>query len=352
MTGSAQIDKNRNSHYRQVILLDKNGIIKDSCDSLFDANIFKDTSIGNYFYFLASELPTILASEADKITYNQMQTTQKCLPGFYDFVFSKVTIDEKVHILWEIFDYTKVYKEYVKVQQIKNEIDIHEQFLSRQKELSTDQKKAHSENFFQSEYIAKQKVEKENLVYQLIHNKRGSEAYIGKSKEDLVNLRGHLESMIKEINQFLDQVKEEDQKVIAIRDLVDDFLLTIDPNFSDKLTVIYNDTLPKSVCINKKVLNQLISLICKDGLSRNDHKNASLSLGEDHEEKDGNSVMSLNYIEQLSPEANLNDDSTKRVIKLTILNSLVTTLGGTLLSKYSSDNHLFGVIISLPLKNC
>ncbi len=352
MIGSVQIDKNSKSPYRQAILLDKGGLIKDSCDSLFDSSLFTDKSIGNYFYFLATEFPAVLASEADRITYNQMQTTQECLPGFYDFVFSKVMIDDKVHILWEIFDYTNVYREYVKVQQIKNEIDIHEQFLSRQKELSDDEKKVHSKNFFQSEYVNKQKLEKENLVYQLSNNIKRSGNNESKGRENLIKLKDHLESMIIEINHFLDQVKEDKQTLTPIRNLVNDFLLTIYPTFSDKLKVIYNDTLPNSVCVNKKVLKQLISLICRVDLNQNVNKSASLSIGQHNDDHDNNPVMSLNYIEQLPPDVDLNDDSSKRIIKLTILKSLVTTLGGTLLSKYSSDNHLFGVIINLPLKNC
>lgn len=356
MTGGTQMIYNGKASYRQAVLLSPIGVIQDSCDSLFDTSSFRSKSIGNYFYFLASELPTILASEADRITYNQMQTTQECLPGYYDFTFSKVMIDGTIHILWEIFDYTNVYEEYVKVQQIKNEIDIHEQFLSRQKHLSSNEKKAYTANFFQSEYIAKQKLENENLVYQLIHCKKESENLNENRKtkglNDLVNLKDHLELMINEINQFLVQVKKGDSKSIVIRDLIDGFRRKSGSLSSDTLTIIYSDSLPNEIHINGNVLSQIISLTCQNDWSQNVNKNASLSVSLLKDGKAENPFLSLNYIEQLPAEANLNDDSAKRVVKLSILKSLVTTLGGTLMSKYSSDNHIFGVLLSLPIKNC
>lgn len=353
MIGRTKININNKSSYLQTIILDKNGFIKDSCDSLFDSSVFKDKSIGNYFYFLASELPSIIASEANKITYNQMQTTQACLPGFYDFVFSKILIEEQEHILWEIYDYTNVYQEYVKVQQIKNEIDIHEQFLSRQKDLSSDENKTYPGNFFQSEYLIKQKQEKNNLVYQLIHHSPDSSGLSTNQRniglQNLLKLKGHLKLMIKEINKFLDHVKTDDHGDIDMIKLVDD--LVAKESITDKLTIIYEDAFPSKVKIGKNVLSQIISLICFYEFNQRKNVSASLSFDFQKEENEEISTLYINYIEQLPLESDLNDDSTKRVIKLTILKSLVTTLGGSLMSKYSSDNHIFGALISLPLEN-
>lgn len=353
MTEFANMNYNRKSNYRQVILLDENGYLHDSCDSLFDSSQFTDKSIGNYFYFLASELPTIWASEANKISYNRMQTTQACLPGFYDFAFSKAVINGKRHILWEIFDYTNVYKEYIKIQQIKNEVSIHEQYLLRNKNQSVDGKPAHSENFFQSEYIAKQRKESDNLVYRLIHKEKEigtapAEAGLIKLNE----LKLHLKLMIEEIDQFVNQVKDDEFTDIYIKEVVDDYFNKEIPRHPDRIKLIYSDSLPDKVTVNKNVLTQIISLVCKDELNQIDYKSASLSLGLVQVNNDNNPILNIDYVEQLSSDINLNEDSAKRVIKLSILKSLVSTLGGRLISKYSTDNHLFGALISLPLKNC
>jgi hypothetical protein len=353
MTENANMNYNRQSNYCQAVLLDNNGYIQDSCDSLFDSSLFNNKVIGNYFYFLASELPTIWASEANKISYNRMQTTQECLPGFYDFVFSKIVVNGNVHILWEIFDYTNVYKEYIKIQQIKNEVSIHEQFLLRNKNQSLNSNGAHSQNFFQSEYIAKQRQESDNLVYRLIHNEKGADNNPAKKGlTELNELKNHLELMIKEIDRFLVKIKEDEVKEVKIKDVVDNYFHDEGSVHSDKMKIIYNDNLPNSVGINKEVLTQIISLVCKDEFNHVNPKSASLSLGLLQDNDNANPVLTVDYVEQLSLDFNLNEDSAKRVIKLSILKSLVTTLGGKLISKYSTDNHIFGALISLPLKNC
>ena len=353
MTGNMNMNYKRQSSYRQAVLLDKNGYIQDSCDSLFDSSLFTDKGIGSYFYFLASELPTIWASEANKITYNRMQTTQECLPGFYDFAFSKVVVNGKVHILWEIFDYTNVYKEYIKIQQIKNEVSIHEQFLLRNKNQSADSDVTYSENFFQTEYVAKQRQESDNLVYRLIHDENGALAKpVEKGLIILNELKLHLKLMIAEIDQFLSQVKEDNLSEITIREVVDTYFNNANSIHSDKVRIIYSDTLPIKVCINSQVLTQIISLVSKDELKQVDQKSASLSLGMVQDTDDDKSTLTIDYIEQLSMDTNLNEDSAKRVIKLSILKSLVSTLGGTLRSKYSTDSHIYGALISIPLKNC
>ena len=334
-------------------MLDENGYIQDSCDSLFDSSMFTEKAIDNYFYFLASELPTIWSSEANKISYNRMQTTQECLPGFYDFTFSKVVLNGTPHVLWEIFDYTNVYKEYIKIQQIKNEVSIHEQFLLRNKNQSLSGRATHSKNFFQSEYIAKQRQESDNFVYRLIHNEKGNGDFpVEKGVAKLNELKYHLRLMIEEIDQFLNQIKEDQINEINIKEVVEDYFhneASIQPN---KIKIIYNESLPNCVCVNKKILTQIISLVCRDELNQVDHKSASLSLGVLQDSDDDNTVLTIDYVEQLSMDIDLNDDSAKRVIKLSILKSLVTTLGGKLISKYSMDNHIFGALISLPLKNC
>ena len=354
MTGNFHTKFINKSNFHQSVLLDSKGIIRDSCDSLFDSSIFKSKSIGNYFYFLASELPAIWVSEANKITFSQMQTTQDCLPGFYDFVFSKVLIKDQKYVLWELFDYTHIYEEYLKVQQIKNEIDIHKQYLTRQQDISSNVNNNYSENFFQSKYLAKQKFEQENLVHQLLNNKVNNQGLSENQREsrltDLLNLRGHLEIMIDEINQFLDHMKDQDVQEIEIRKFFDDFI--VESSLEKDLIVIYSNTLPRKIRFKMEVLNRIISLICKYDSSRSENVNdkSSLNIGFHKGSKEEDATLSINYIQNLSTKIDLNEDSSKRVIGISILKSLITTLGGSLMSKYSYDNHFYGALVSLPIK--
>ena len=337
--------------FHQVILLDSDGFICDSCESVFDTSDFRDCDLGDHFHFLASEFDNIMSSDADKLTFSQIQTSLACLPGFYDYTFSKKIIKDKIYILWEIFDYTDVYKEYVKVQQIKNELDIQKQFILRQKDLQ-NRKNAYSSNFFQTNYIEEQKSKNEKLIRKLLQDKFGDPKLMsdntGESNMDLHFLRGHLEALIKEVDFFLDQTKELTDNEIDVRAFTNSLFNTNDPHTSLKnLFLSFEDTVPEKININKSVLNQILSIMCLDKTELNEKISRTLNFSSII---GPSTLLSLKYVEGAHNEKHIGNCHSKRIIKLSILKSLVSMLEGIITSKYDDNSCGFEVTMTLPYK--
>ena len=167
------------------------------------------------------------------------------------------------------------YKEYVKVQQIKNELDIQEQFISRQKDLQ-DRKDELSSKFFQTGYVSNQKPKNEQLIRELIHNKFGSHESLssrkskGNTEMDLHYLRGHLEVLIDEIDLFLDQAKESEENEVEIRTFVNNLFSGTDTSIkANNIVLHFGKSLPQRIKVNKNVLNQILSLMCERDMDGN-----------------------------------------------------------------------------------
>jgi len=351
MTSSFMKMTNTNkSKFHQVIWLDAEGFIYDSCESVFDTSEFRENSVGEYFHFFASELENILNSEADKITFSQMQTSLDCLPGFYDYTFSKKILNEKTYILWEVFDYTSVYKEYVKVQQIKNELDIQNQFITHQKELQ-NKKNEHSSKFFQTEYVSKQKSQSEELIRKLVYNKFGSPESLTYNKDnpsmDLHYLRGHLEILIDEIDLFLDQTKVFEDKEVEIRTFINNLFSNNSEAKVNNITLDFGESLPEKINVNKTILSQILTLMCVSELDDKPSSESSLTVDNIQGETPR---LSLKFIETFTSAENLDDFHTKRTIKLSIIKSLVSILGGDISSSFEVSKSRFELLVSLEYK--
>ena len=355
MTIIAKTQINHDAGLHQVILLDDKGIICKSCDSIFDTKALIGKHVGEHFLFLASEFPAILSSEADKLTFTQMQSSLSSLPGFYDYTFSKKELKGKTYVEWQIIDYTKVYEEYVKVQQIKNELEIHSQFLkgnSAKKELNSTL----NSQFFQSDYKSKQKALSQYFISEEIQNKFDVFDIMSWSKEgskipvDLEELRDQLEILIQEINFFLNNVRN-DVEVVDVRALIKN-LLAAKRGIGGKSEnlILFEDGLPVNVEANKKVLGQIVNLLCKNELTKEVYSNASLTTSFIEGSKDEPCQLTLNYIEHILDKSKFLENPTERIIKISILRSLVLMSGGKLQSKYSDDNSIFGVFLTVPVK--
>ncbi len=110
----------------QFIFIDNQGFVTDSCDSIFKTDGLLHQHIAEWFPFLESIYDHVAAKKVEEpeFRFSRLNAPFSLLPGIYDFVFSKVLIEGKEVLLWEIHDYTTLYEEFIRQQQACNEIII------------------------------------------------------------------------------------------------------------------------------------------------------------------------------------------------------------------------------------
>jgi len=118
---------------RQRLLLDEKGNLIASCDSIFASNRFLGKAILSYFPLVDSVFPIIkrLQLNDPEVSFGGVETTFNLLEGLYDFTFVRMRSDRGELILWIIEDRTEDYSKKISRQQIKNEMAIAEELLSR-----------------------------------------------------------------------------------------------------------------------------------------------------------------------------------------------------------------------------
>lgn len=131
----------------QIILLDREGLVHYSCDSLFEASKYKKESLLEMSPFLESIMPNLrnLNPKSAAVRFSKLENPCEELPGAYDFSFQWVNIHEGNFILWCIYDYSQLYESIRISQQKRQELELYKESLE-----STN-KKFHSIKEFQSQ---------------------------------------------------------------------------------------------------------------------------------------------------------------------------------------------------------
>ena len=122
------------SEFSQLILLDQQGNLKTSCDSIFDTSTIPPQAFIYHFPFIESIFNILLDTKPDdpELRYSKVETPHAKLPGIYDYTFTKVTLEGEWYILWSIYDYTAIYEGLRLYQQRRNELEIHRHALEQQ----------------------------------------------------------------------------------------------------------------------------------------------------------------------------------------------------------------------------
>ncbi len=108
---------------KQTLLLNIDAMLVHSNDSLFATPHLINQNIIPHFPFLESifeELLERLKGES-YIIFKGIETKHQFLPGYYDYTFSLVQVNDKQLIQWQIIDETDTYKAMKIEQQSKNE---------------------------------------------------------------------------------------------------------------------------------------------------------------------------------------------------------------------------------------
>lgn len=112
---------------QQTLLLDKNGFILQSCDSLFVTHTLQTKPITQHLPFLDSIFLCFQALSVDNfpIQFPRVEVGVAFLPGIYDFQFDKIILSGQEYLRWTIYDFTNTY-EALRQEQQKH----HEQYIA------------------------------------------------------------------------------------------------------------------------------------------------------------------------------------------------------------------------------
>ncbi|MEM6965784.1 MAG: hypothetical protein AAF573_13535 [Bacteroidota bacterium] len=117
--------------FRQVIILSEAVEFVISNDILFSTETLKEIPVRKWFPMIESIHESLkgLKIGDEEIQFSRVESPAEFLPGAYDFSFTKIEMEDRAYIQWNIYDYTNVYTYWTKYQQLKNEKDIHRQRL-------------------------------------------------------------------------------------------------------------------------------------------------------------------------------------------------------------------------------
>jgi len=108
---------------KQTLLLNKEAILLDSCDSLFATHELINENIIPHFPFLESIFHDLLQrlNLEPNVRFLGVATKHTFLPGYYDYVFNLISKNGKKIIQWQILDATDTYISQKQQQQFYQE---------------------------------------------------------------------------------------------------------------------------------------------------------------------------------------------------------------------------------------
>lgn len=142
-------------NFSQMILLDKNGSIVESCDTLLNTNELPSRSALELSPLVESIFDYLLelTSDEPEVSFSKVESPLAELNGFYDFTFTSVFLNGIKYILWRIYDHTSLYTELQRNQQRMHDLElqrhqlynkfqsiIEQNLLLQQKAISSEQK--------------------------------------------------------------------------------------------------------------------------------------------------------------------------------------------------------------------
>ena len=127
-----QHKSNIENDYNQMLLLDVDSHIVESCDTLFSTLHLKPSAAIHWSPFIESIFSYLVTLESGtpEILFSRVEQPLPELQGFYDFTFAPLMIKGKKYILWTIYDYTALYQELQRTQQRRHEFEIQRQNLN------------------------------------------------------------------------------------------------------------------------------------------------------------------------------------------------------------------------------
>lgn len=354
------------SNFSQLIILNDQGFIEESCDSIFSTSAFLAQPFTLYFPFLESIFELLLDLKVDgkELKYAKIESPLAELPGVYDFTFARVLLDGEKYILWSIYDYTDLYEDFKQYQQKRNELEIHREMLEtrnrslhRQKDLLA-QKNLVLQNWDQ---VRKDYYKQVRLALQSPVNALDGLSFIltklsKDTDQDYISaLRAsvkHLQDVLAEFelvaaidggNQMPDVQKFDPGHVI---NKVMEMLFAAIPSHDFELQLHLEKELPKNFLGNPRHLQQILYQLLLNARKFNHFSNLDLNItctpasGNDWK-------LSIEILERLSPTLPKPPDEkadttppnpTELIYRLSLVKKLIELEGGFVIVENQQDN--------------
>jgi hypothetical protein len=126
-----QINSYATTAVHQQILMDWQGFILESTDTIFSTKILHHRPISEWSYFFDSIYPNLqeLRLDSPEISFPRIASVTNFLDGIYDCSFMRVEWGDNDKILvWNIFDYSHQLDKIRILQQRFNEISIRNRY--------------------------------------------------------------------------------------------------------------------------------------------------------------------------------------------------------------------------------
>ena len=358
MNARYNIKKRTVRNFCQTILVDLNGQIVESCDTIFSAGSFHSQNVLTWFDLIESIFPSVLELRVgdQAISFAKIHAPSNALPGFYDFSFSKIIIDDKPHILWYIYDYTNVYQHLLEYQQEKNELDIQRQYFEyNNRNISSLEEIQDNRTFFQDNLEVK-KSSKYFMLFQKIISSNDSFIDIFKNYEtDLKvhNISKALEAsyskISKEVNVFLSDEAELVDEVFDLESITSELNNALEKmSIQHDFQFVLNFNGSKKFIHRQKVLLHIIysAIINSHYLNANNQTRILFSL----EEAPEKSFLKTTILEDTSKDFEIEFSINELYTRLTMLKILTQNHGGNFQTKFEEGSYTLASLVNLPIK--
>ena len=360
MNARYNIKKRRVPKFCQTILFDLNGQIIESCDTLFSASSFSNTSVVEWFDLMESIFSSILELKVgdQEISFTKVHAPCEDLPGFYDFTFSKIKIKNSEYILWYTYDYTHVYQELLDYQQKKNELDIQRQYFEyKNRNISAFSEVIENKSFFEdhleenlhSEYfmIFQQIISSNNSgLSKLLAPDRSDDTLSAISKE----LNDSIVKIGQEINFFLsDDKKEKMEEIFQLEEIRKQIENKLNAD-AIQHEVVYKLKFKDSskFTIKQNVLLHIIHGLVLNSHSLNCNKQTSILFAID--ELNGQSFLKTTISENTDHKETKKLNFSDLYFRLTFLKTLINNHGGNIHTTYEEGSYILSILVSIPIK--
>jgi len=274
----------------QFILIDNNGGLIDSCNSIFDTSN-KSQEIKEWMPLMESIISQVLLLELDspELFLPKIQAPMKELRGFYDFSFIKTELKGQELILWIIYDNTKIYKDFFSYQQNRNELVLKNQRIGVIQSVLQSKRQELNSQIKRLNHFGKVK----QTYYELISSNGQYESSNGNGHRNRA-LNGETSSYISEIETTIGSLQDLVEELVILTNVKDiskfenkefqicSLLNQIAQNFVGENSVDFDinvhSDIPEQLIGNYIYLKQIIISLMKESLKLNETGVISIDL--------------------------------------------------------------------------
>jgi len=358
------IDTKQLTKFNQLVLLDYNGFIVHSCDTIFSTNTLKDSIVFQYIPFVESIFQELIKLKPTdpEIQFSRVEVPANFLPGYYDFTFSSIELENQQYILWSIYDFTGIYLDLMKYQQYKNELEIYRQSLELQskkiqkisdiqynKFLFNHTPGSSNKTYFLSKLqellLSKTNILGNYFLPDITNNSSKVFDTIQFVLEEFDPIRNELNNILNEENHFLDEIA-----FSSITELFHNAIEEVSKALKSdiNITLKTEQDLPHQVIVKADIVQQILSslLMTFYEQDRYTHIEAFLSVsGKETAEPTINFLIidkNVDNLHIINPEG--------LPLRISLIKKLVEICRGKIVPIYNPSNPQMRISIQIPCK--